>query len=64
MQQLESGNTTALEQAQQELEKMLIEIALEASQGHKQEAAKLLGWGRNTITRKQKKYRDDGSGID
>ncbi|MDE9558133.1 hypothetical protein KKJ06_22915, partial [Xenorhabdus bovienii] len=28
--------------------------ALEYTNGHKQEAARLLGWGRNTITRKLK----------
>ena len=33
-------------------ERTLIQVALKATQGHKQEAAKLLGWGRNTLTRK------------
>jgi two-component system, NtrC family, nitrogen regulation response regulator GlnG len=33
-------------------ETTLINAALKATQGHKQEAAKLLGWGRNTLTRK------------
>ncbi len=43
-----------------ELEKMLIEEALLSSGGHKQKASKLLGWGRNTLTRKQKElYIDD-----
>jgi len=35
-----------------EFEKTLIKIALNRSKGHRQEAAKLLGWGRNTLTRK------------
>ncbi|MCH7854302.1 MAG: nitrogen regulation protein NR(I) [Proteobacteria bacterium] len=35
-----------------EFEKTLIRIALKKSCGHRQEAAKLLGWGRNTLTRK------------
>lgn len=35
-----------------ELEKTLIKVALTHSGGHKQDAARLLGWGRNTLTRK------------
>jgi len=35
-------------------EKTLIRIALNKAKGHRQEAAKLLGWGRNTLTRKIK----------
>ncbi|MGL5774199.1 MAG: helix-turn-helix domain-containing protein, partial [Aeromonas veronii] len=31
-----------------------LETALEHTHGHKQEAARLLGWGRNTLTRKLK----------
>ncbi len=37
-----------------EFEKTLIETALNKAKGHRQEAAKLLGWGRNTLTRKIK----------
>ncbi|MEM7276531.1 MAG: nitrogen regulation protein NR(I) [Pseudomonadota bacterium] len=37
-----------------ELEKMLIQAALAHAGGHRQKAAKLLGWGRNTLTRKIK----------
>ena len=33
-------------------EKIMIESALQKTNGRKQEAAKLLGWGRNTLTRK------------
>lgn len=61
LQQVEAGDQQALERVQEELEQLLIETALQISDGHKQDAARLLGWGRNTITRKQKKYRDDGS---
>lgn len=32
----------------------LLQVALEHSGGHRQNAAKLLGWGRNTLTRKLK----------
>jgi two-component system nitrogen regulation response regulator GlnG len=38
------------------LERMLIIEALQRTNGHKQEAAKLLGWGRNTLTRKLQRY--------
>lgn len=41
-----------LETALPELERTLIRIALSRSQGRRQDAAKLLGWGRNTLTRK------------
>jgi len=43
-----------LDTALPEFEKTLIEIALQATRGHRQEAAKLLGWGRNTLARKMK----------
>ncbi len=35
-----------------EFEKTLIRIALNKAKGHRQQAAKMLGWGRNTLTRK------------
>jgi two-component system nitrogen regulation response regulator GlnG len=35
-------------------ERTLIEAALAKTRGHRQEAARLLGWGRNTLTRKMK----------
>jgi two-component system nitrogen regulation response regulator GlnG len=34
----------------------MIETALRYSGGHRQDAAKLLGWGRNTLTRKIKEH--------
>ncbi|HIE55141.1 MAG TPA: nitrogen regulation protein NR(I), partial [Chromatiaceae bacterium] len=37
-----------------EVEQALVRAALNATQGRKQEAAQLLGWGRNTLTRKLK----------
>ena len=37
-----------------EFEKILIDESLKASNGIKIEAAKLLGWGRNTLARKAK----------
>ena len=35
-------------------ERALIRVALAHTRGHRQEAARLLGWGRNTLTRKLK----------
>jgi two-component system nitrogen regulation response regulator GlnG len=43
-----------LVQAAPEFEKVLIKTALTHARGRRQEAAKLLGWGRNTLTRKIK----------
>jgi two-component system nitrogen regulation response regulator GlnG len=43
-----------LDTALPEFERTLIRCALKRTQGHRQEAAKLLGWGRNTLTRKLK----------
>ncbi|HEX6929530.1 MAG TPA: nitrogen regulation protein NR(I) [Gammaproteobacteria bacterium] len=42
--------------AQEILERALIEKALQESGGHRQRAAKRLGWGRNTLTRKMQQY--------
>ena len=41
-------------QAQEKIEQLLIKSALEVSLGKKAEASKILGWGRNTLTRKLK----------
>jgi two-component system nitrogen regulation response regulator GlnG len=43
-----------LDTALPEFEKTLIEIAMAKTNGHRQDAAKLLGWGRNTLARKMK----------
>ena len=52
--QLSSGEAPLLDRALPEFEKTLIRIAMSQTNGHRQEAAKLLGWGRNTLTRKMK----------
>ena len=51
---LQSGDLNILDEAQITFEKTLLERALHYTHGHKQEAAKRLGWGRNTLTRKLK----------
>jgi len=48
------GDEKVLTSIQEEIEQLLIKTALEQSAGKKAEAAHLLGWGRNTLTRKQK----------
>ncbi|MDG2276966.1 MAG: nitrogen regulation protein NR(I) [Pseudomonadales bacterium] len=52
--QLADHNTEAplLNHALPRLEKILIEVALRKTGGRKRDAADLLGWGRNTLTRK------------
>ncbi|HNP35771.1 MAG TPA: nitrogen regulation protein NR(I) [Woeseiaceae bacterium] len=51
---LGKGDAPLLEAALPEFEKTLIRVALAKSNGHRQDAAKLLGWGRNTLARKMK----------
>ena len=41
-----------------EVERILISAALSRTNGKKNEAAKLLGWGRNTLTRKIKDLKE------
>ena len=51
---LGEGKEQLLSEAQPQFERTLLLSALAYTQGHKQEAARLLGWGRNTLTRKLK----------
>ncbi|GEA61344.1 nitrogen regulation protein NR(I) [Vibrio comitans] len=51
---LASGETELLSYALPEFERILLKVALNHTNGHKQDAAKVLGWGRNTLTRKLK----------
>jgi two-component system nitrogen regulation response regulator GlnG len=53
-QELDLGTKRLLDTAVPEVERILIRVALRKSEGLKQDAAKLLGWGRNTLTRKMK----------
>jgi two-component system nitrogen regulation response regulator GlnG len=54
---LQQGHTALLATALPAFERILIEVALEHTAGRRQEAARLLGWGRNTLTRKVKDLR-------
>jgi len=49
---LARGTHNLVGEAVPALERVLIRVALERSGGHRQDAARLLGWGRNTLTRK------------
>ncbi|MDG0997734.1 MAG: nitrogen regulation protein NR(I) [Gammaproteobacteria bacterium] len=53
--QLTLGNKSILNEITPIFERTMIDIALKHSAGGKREAANLLGWGRNTLTRKLKK---------
>ena len=53
-QQLKGGHENILNDALYVFEKTLLQRALHHTHGHKQDAAKRLGWGRNTLTRKLK----------
>ncbi len=49
---LHDGEINLLPTATSAVEKILIQVALNKTQDKRQEAARLLGWGRNTLTRK------------
>ncbi len=51
---LENGANDLLGEATPIFERIMIEAALQKTKGKRLEAAKLLGWGRNTLTRKIK----------
>jgi two-component system nitrogen regulation response regulator GlnG len=59
--QLASGEHSILDSAVPTFEKIMIETALNKTGGHRQEAARLLGWGRNTLTRKIKELELDNN---
>ncbi len=50
--ELSKGNESILDRALPEFEAIMIKAAMRKTSGKRQEAAKLLGWGRNTLTRK------------
>jgi two-component system nitrogen regulation response regulator GlnG len=57
-----AGGKPLLDDALPAFERTLIRVALKRTQGHRQAAAKLLGWGRNTLTRKLKELGMDDIG--
>ena len=52
--ELQQGKHNIWPDIQNKIESQIIQSALNHSNGHKQEAAHLIGWGRNTLTRKLK----------
>jgi len=52
--ELANGESGILDSATPEFERIMIETAMQKSGGRRQDAAALLGWGRNTLTRKIK----------
>ena len=53
---LDDGGKPLLDTALPEFERTLIMAALAQAQGHRQDAARRLGWGRNTLARKIREY--------
>lgn len=51
---LNAGDTELLNEMMPTFERIMLESALRHTHGHKQDAARCLGWGRNTLTRKLK----------
>ncbi|MFM7432741.1 MAG: helix-turn-helix domain-containing protein, partial [Gammaproteobacteria bacterium] len=58
------GAPPLLDVALPEFERALIRVALAHTGGHRQDAAKLLGWGRNTLTRKLKELGMEDGDVD
>ena len=52
--ELAAGKNHILHTAVPDFERTVIEAALHHTKGRKKDAAELLGWGRNTLTRKLK----------
>ncbi|GAB3488166.1 nitrogen regulation protein NR(I) [Marinomonas epiphytica] len=61
---LASGQKGILEQAVPKFERIMIETALAHTGGRRRDASLLLGWGRNTLTRKIKELNIDHSDQD
>ncbi|WP_257254336.1 nitrogen regulation protein NR(I) [Endozoicomonas sp. SESOKO3] len=55
--ELAAGNSSILDKAIPAFEKIMIESALQHTGGRKRDASELLGWGRNTLTRKMKELK-------
>jgi two-component system nitrogen regulation response regulator GlnG len=62
--QLASGTSSLLEQALPAFERVMITAALNQTGGRRRDAAEVLGWGRNTLTRKIKELQIELAGDD
>ncbi|MFR0674127.1 nitrogen regulation protein NR(I) [Enterobacterales bacterium AW_CKDN230030176-1A_HGKHYDSX7] len=63
-QALARGQTSLLDSAVPSFERIMIETALKHTAGRRRDAALLLGWGRNTLTRKIKELEMNVGGSD
>ena len=63
-QELGMGRDKLLDRAVPQFERIMIETALSHTHGRRRDAANLLGWGRNTLTRKIKELGMEDSGED
>ncbi|WP_417786894.1 nitrogen regulation protein NR(I) [Stutzerimonas xanthomarina] len=61
---LTRGQSNLLDEAVPEFERIMIETALKHTAGRRRDAALLLGWGRNTLTRKIKELGMGGDSAD
>ncbi len=57
---LAAGDKAIIDEATPMFERVMIEVGLGHSHGRKRDAAELLGWGRNTLTRKMTELKIDG----
>ncbi|GGC08467.1 sigma-54-dependent Fis family transcriptional regulator [Marinobacterium zhoushanense] len=62
-QQLSRGHQAILNEAVPQFERAMIEVALKHTAGRRRDAAQLLGWGRNTLTRKIKELGMDSGDL-
>jgi two-component system nitrogen regulation response regulator GlnG len=60
---VEVGQAPLLDTALPEFERTLIRVALSRCEGRRQDAAKVLGWGRNTLTRKMRELGMDATHV-
>ena len=63
-QELLLGRDRLLDRAVPQFERIMIEAALNYTQGRRRDASNLLGWGRNTLTRKIKELGMGGDDLD
>ncbi|RRJ83124.1 nitrogen regulation protein NR(I) [Aestuariirhabdus litorea] len=63
-QELSKGNSGLLDSAVPSFERIMIDAALRHTAGRRRDAALLLGWGRNTLTRKIKELGMNGAEVD
>mgnify|MGYP001180164504 FL=1 len=61
--ELRAGGKGIMITALEDMERVMIDTALSHTGGRKKDAAQLLGWGRNTLTRKLHDYANDDNSL-